>query len=243
MAGRWSRPLQALQRASREIACGQRSARLQPAGALEIAALIEDVNTMTGERARLEKARRFWIAQISHELRTPLAVLRGEIESIEDGARQLTRLVNDLHTLSMAGLGRLPCAFAAGDASAALLRMARHFEARAAQRGLRLALTAAPPGGFSFDEAGQRACWQGQALPLTQVEFRLFRLLLSRPGHVFGRARLLEALHDDFRDVSDRAIDSHIKNLRRKIEPFERQGGGIASVYGLGYRFDQATER
>lgn len=160
VAGRWSRPLQALQRASREIAGGQRSARLQPTGALEIAELMEDVNTMTDALARLENARRLWIAQISHELRTPLAVLRGEIESIEDGARQptpavmaslqgevlqLTRLVNDLHTLSMAELGRLPCAFVAGDASAALLRTARRFEARAAQRGLRLDLPAAPP--------------------------------------------------------------------------------------------------
>jgi two-component system response regulator BaeR len=93
--------------------------------------------------------------------------------------------------------------------------------------------------GFSIDEAGQRACWQGQFLSLTPVEFRLFRLLLSRPGQVFGRARLLEALHQDFRDVSDRAIDSHIKNLRRKIDQLApAQGACIVSVYGVGYRFE-----
>ncbi|MCX7256128.1 MAG: response regulator [Polaromonas sp.] len=93
--------------------------------------------------------------------------------------------------------------------------------------------------GFGIDEDGQRACWQGQALNLTPVEFRLFRLLFSRPGQVFGRARLLEALHQDFRDVSDRAIDSHIKNLRRKIEQLApAQGACIVSVYGVGYRFE-----
>jgi two-component system response regulator BaeR len=91
---------------------------------------------------------------------------------------------------------------------------------------------------FTLDDEGQRAFWQGQPLLLTPVEFRLFRLLLSRPSHVFARARLLDALHQDFRDVSDRAIDSHVKNLRRKIDQLRPLGSGIASVYGVGYRFD-----
>ncbi len=79
--------------------------------------------------------------------------------------------------------------------------------------------------------------WQGQPLPLTPVEFRLLRLLITRPGQVLGRQALLDHLHDDFRDVSDRAIDSHIKNVRRKL----KQTGvpeGISSVYGVGYRFE-----
>jgi two-component system response regulator BaeR len=80
--------------------------------------------------------------------------------------------------------------------------------------------------------------WQGQPLPLTQVEFRLLRLLLSRPGQVFGRARLLDSLHEDLRDVSDRTIDSHIKNLRRKLEQAHTGEQTIASVYGVGYRLD-----
>lgn len=155
MAGRWSRPLLALQGASREIARGRRPDPLQPTGAREIAQLMEDVNTMTAELARLEKARRVWIAQISHELRTPLSVLRGEMEAIEDGARQptpqvmtslrdevlqLTRLVNDLHTLSMADVDGLRCEFTPGDAHANLWRVAQRFEAQAQQRGLTLQL-------------------------------------------------------------------------------------------------------
>lgn len=155
VALRWSRPLQALQLASRDIAAGQRPRKLQPAGALEIAQLMEGINRMAVELARLEDARRLWIAQISHELRTPLAVLRGEIESIEDGARQptagvmaslreevlqLTRLVNDLHTLSVADADGLRCEFTNGNAHTALLRVAQRFAEPARQRGLKLHL-------------------------------------------------------------------------------------------------------
>lgn len=155
MAGRWSRPLLALQGATREIARGRPPEPLQPTGAREIAQLMEDVNTMTAELARLETARRVWIAQISHELRTPLSVLRGEMEAIEDGARQptpqvmsslrdevlqLTRLVDDLHTLSVADVDGLRCDFAPGDAHAGLWRVAQRFEAQAQQRGLTLQL-------------------------------------------------------------------------------------------------------
>ena len=157
MAGRWSRPLLALQSASRDIARGRRPQPLQPTGAREIAQLMEDVNTMTAELARLETARRVWIAQISHELRTPLSVLRGEMEAIEDGARQptpqvmsslrdevlqLTRLVDDLHTLSVADVDGLRCDFTPGDAHTHLRRVAKRFEAQAQQRGLQLLLSA-----------------------------------------------------------------------------------------------------
>lgn len=157
VAGRWSRPLQALQLATHRIASGQRAQLLVPEGALEIAQLMEDVNTMTLSLSRLENTRRLWIAQISHELRTPLSVLRGEIESIEDGARaptpavmaglrdevlQLTRLVNDLHTLSVADVQGLHCEFTPGDAHGALGRATQRFQVQASQRGLNLSLPA-----------------------------------------------------------------------------------------------------
>jgi len=98
----------------------------------------------------------------------------------------------------------------------------------------------AMPAAFGIDEARQQISWRGQALPLTPVEFRLMRLLMSRPGQVFARARLLDKVHEDQRDVSDRAIDSHIKNLRRKLEQAGTGEAGISSVYGVGYRFDDA---
>jgi len=100
------------------------------------------------------------------------------------------------------------------------------------------ALAKPVPAAFVVDEARQQISWRGQPLPLTPVEFRLMRQLMSRPGQVFARARLLDTLHEDQRDVSDRAIDSHIKNLRRKLEQAGTGEAGISSVYGVGYRFD-----
>ena len=163
VAGHWSRPLRQLQLATHRIARGEAGVRIavpgtpgtSRSGAVEIDELVTDVNAMVVALAKLEASRRHWIAQISHELRTPLAVLRGEMESIEDGARQptqavmaslreevaqLTRLVDDLHTLAVADLGQLPCHFTAGDANTALARMVRRFETRAGQLGLALAM-------------------------------------------------------------------------------------------------------
>jgi two-component system response regulator BaeR len=96
----------------------------------------------------------------------------------------------------------------------------------------------ARPQPWAIDEEALRIAWRGQWLTLTLLEFRMLRLLLSRPGRVFSRAQLLDSLHADLRDVSDRAIDSHIKNLRRKIEAVDAGSNCIASVYGVGYRFD-----
>jgi two-component system, OmpR family, response regulator BaeR len=89
-----------------------------------------------------------------------------------------------------------------------------------------------------IDDQGLRIAWRSQWLSLTSLEFRMLRLLLSQPGRVFSRAQLLDCAHADLRDVSDRAIDSHIKNLRRKIHAVEPDCECIASVYGIGYRFD-----
>jgi len=102
--------------------------------------------------------------------------------------------------------------------------------------------SAMPTHGFRVDDNALRIAWQEHWLPLTPLEFRLFKRLLSRPGHVFSRNALLESVHEDFRDTTDRAIDSHIKNLRRKIGKLRPQGSAIVSVYGMGYRFDPDTE-
>ncbi|MGL4575532.1 MAG: response regulator [Burkholderiaceae bacterium] len=88
------------------------------------------------------------------------------------------------------------------------------------------------------DDEGLRISWRGQWLQLTPLEFRMLRLLLNHPSRVFSRAQLLDSAYADLREVSDRAIDSHIKNLRRKIHAVEPGCECIASVYGMGYRFD-----
>jgi two-component system response regulator BaeR len=94
---------------------------------------------------------------------------------------------------------------------------------------------------WTIDDQGLRIAWRDRWLPLTPLEFRMLRLLLSRPGRVFSRAQLLDSVHGDIRDVSDRAIDTHVKNLRRKVQAVDPGADCIASVYGVGYRFDQPT--
>jgi two-component system response regulator BaeR len=77
---------------------------------------------------------------------------------------------------------------------------------------------------------------RGRALALTPVEFRLLRKLSAQPGRVFSRAQLIDALYVDHRVVSDRTVDSHVKNLRRKFT--ECGVDPVASVYSVGYRFE-----
>ncbi|MEY2684326.1 MAG: hypothetical protein RJA09_1470, partial [Pseudomonadota bacterium] len=86
--------------------------------------------------------------------------------------------------------------------------------------------------GLWVNAAHHKIEWQHTTLPFTPVEYRLLAMLLSRPGHVFPRAKLLDHLHDDLRDVSDRAIDSHVKNIRRKLEQTGITTVTITSVYG-----------
>jgi two-component system response regulator BaeR len=92
--------------------------------------------------------------------------------------------------------------------------------------------------GFRIDDNAQRIGWQEEWLPLTPLEFRLLRKLLSRPGHVFSRKALLDGSRQEYRHTSARVVDSHIKNLRRKIAAARPQGSAIVSVYGMGYLFD-----
>ncbi len=91
---------------------------------------------------------------------------------------------------------------------------------------------------WEIDEPSFRISWRGQWLELTRIEFMMFRLLLSRPGRVYSRDQLLSSVHDSQRDISDRAIDTHIKNLRKKVQAVDPGTDCIASVYGVGYRFD-----
>jgi two-component system response regulator BaeR len=94
-----------------------------------------------------------------------------------------------------------------------------------------------PGSGLEIDRERFIAHWNGQPLDLTAVEFALLEALHSRPGHVMSRERLLDSMYTDYRVVSDRAVDTHIKNLRKKIHAIEPDTQVIESVYGLGYRF------
>lgn len=73
-------------------------------------------------------------------------------------------------------------------------------------------------------------------LELTPVEFRMLHTLLEQPGRVYSREQLMASAYQDNRVVSDRTIDSHIKNLRKKLT--DRMAGDevIHSIYGVGYK-------
>lgn len=87
-----------------------------------------------------------------------------------------------------------------------------------------------------------RARVDGGAVDLTPVEFRLLETLVSAPGRVFSRQQLMDAAYTDHRVVSDRTIDTHVKNLRRKLTEALGEEPPLGSVYGVGYRWDPFTE-
>jgi DNA-binding response OmpR family regulator len=72
---------------------------------------------------------------------------------------------------------------------------------------------------------------------LTPTEFQLLAALAREPGRVFTRAQLLEAVHGVAFESYERAIDAHIKNIRRKLEPEPGSPRYLQTVYGVGYRF------
>ena len=75
---------------------------------------------------------------------------------------------------------------------------------------------------------------------LTPTEFQLLATLVREPGRVFTRAQLQDAIHGGGADVVDRAIDAHVKNLRRKLEPEPGRPRYVLTVHGVGYRFTDA---
>ncbi|EHD20648.1 MULTISPECIES: two-component system response regulator BaeR [Brenneria] len=89
-----------------------------------------------------------------------------------------------------------------------------------------------------IDKNSFQASYLGQNLDLTPAELRLLKTLATEPGKVFSREALLDKLYDDYRVVTDRTIDSHIKNLRRKLEQLDEQTSFIRTVYGMGYRWE-----
>lgn len=83
---------------------------------------------------------------------------------------------------------------------------------------------------------------QGHILSLTPVEYRILAELLLHPGRVYTRQQLLDLALDDNRDSSDRTIDVHIKNVRKKLDAVSSLAERLQSVYGVGYRFALAQD-
>jgi DNA-binding response OmpR family regulator len=93
-------------------------------------------------------------------------------------------------------------------------------------------------GDLALDTQRLRVTADGREIEeLTPTEFELLSTLAAQPGRVFSRAQLLEAIHGVAFESYDRAIDAHIKNIRRKIELKPGEPRYVITVYGVGYKF------
>ncbi|KAF1043346.1 response regulator [Xylophilus sp.] len=98
---------------------------------------------------------------------------------------------------------------------------------------------AAPHEGLVLDAAQWRASLHGASLALTPREFALLQVLDRQRGRVFSRRQLLELAYPDDLEVTERAIDSHVKNLRRKLAPYARGHEWLRAVYGVGFALEE----
>jgi two-component system, OmpR family, alkaline phosphatase synthesis response regulator PhoP len=92
-------------------------------------------------------------------------------------------------------------------------------------------------GDITLDTSRMRVDAGGRSVDLTHTEFQLLATLAAQPGRIFTRSQLLDAVHGVAFESYERAIDTHIKNIRRKIEPDPRAPRHVLTVYGVGYRF------
>ncbi len=91
-----------------------------------------------------------------------------------------------------------------------------------------------------IDTGKMRVAVGERAVDLTPTEFSLLLTLARQPGRVFTRAQLLDAVHGVAIESYERAIDAHVKNIRRKLEPDPRSPRYVQTVHGVGYRFADA---
>ena len=92
--------------------------------------------------------------------------------------------------------------------------------------------------GFVLNKEGYVASLHGKNIAFTAVEFNIFLLLISHVGRVFSREDIIKHVYNDTIDISDRNIDTHIKNIRKKMTEIEVGVNPIVAVYSVGYKFE-----
>jgi len=92
--------------------------------------------------------------------------------------------------------------------------------------------------GLVLEDEKMRARVNGKKLELTAVEYTLLSLMAESPGRIYSRSQLMDLIYKDYRVVSERTIDSHIKKLRQKIAKVDSSVDIIHSVYGVGYKVE-----
>ncbi len=244
VAGRWTKPLRAVQDATARIARGEFKVRVEtnplgPRRSDEIGDVVRNVNLMADGLQRLDSSRRRWVANVSHELRTPLAVLRGELEALIDGVRplrteailslreetlRLSSLVDDLHLLAMSDLQALPCQFADIDAATMIQKVFQRFTPRAVAAGLSLSgqVSGALPLSVRWDSAR-----------VAQLLGNLLENSLrytDAPGRITWAAR--QQAHQVIIDIEDSAPGVPESALPHLFEPLYRADAARSRLHG-----------
>lgn len=93
-------------------------------------------------------------------------------------------------------------------------------------------------GGLTLDRARYLAILDGNEIALTPTEFEILATLAGQPGRIFSRSQLLMAVRGVSFESYERAIDSHIRNIRRKLDMDETTEGHILTVHGVGYKYE-----
>jgi len=91
--------------------------------------------------------------------------------------------------------------------------------------------------GLYLDKNGLLMCYQGEQVKLTLLEFSLMGLLMKKVGRIYSRGQIIDLAYKNEPDISDRAIDSHIKNIRKKLRTLNVENNAIETIYGAGFRY------
>nr|WP_307732589.1 ATP-binding protein [Massilia agri] len=160
LARHFRRPIGQLAKGAEALAGGHYAVRLPESRSDELGSLARHFNALAQQLDSMEAARRQWVADTSHELRTPLAVLRAQLEALQDGVRSATpetvdamlrqvlalnKLIDELYALARADVGALDCKPTPQDLWRLASEEARTFEERLRGAGITLELGAAPP--------------------------------------------------------------------------------------------------
>ncbi|MCC5955473.1 MAG: response regulator transcription factor [Natronohydrobacter sp.] len=95
-------------------------------------------------------------------------------------------------------------------------------------------------GNLEMDPLRHQVKWKGEDVTLTVTEFLLLQALAQRPGVVKSRDQLMDVAYEDQVYVDDRTIDSHIKRLRKKMRSVDEEFSSIETLYGIGYKYNEA---
>lgn len=235
-----SAPIRELTAGTQALASRMFNTRINVASQDELGQLAEDFNIMAHTLEKYEQMRKQWVSDISHELRTPLSIMRGEIEALKDGVREindntldslhleishLSKIVNDLHELSLADAGELTLNKVPLEPLAVLKETLSHFKQRFAENQIVLEDSLEDPSSMSI---------MGDADRLHQLFSNLLENTLRymdapgilRVGQELKTTRLIIFIEDSGPGVPEEALGRLFDRLYRVDKSRNRNQGG-----------------